>query len=85
MWQVKLIKMRYLIFRYAYIFQNGKEVKITPYIDKNGEWTKIDLFEDCLLDYMEFCAKNNDIKIHIREKVIDIFTLKIVHDSRACG
>lgn len=82
MTQVKLIKMRYLVFRYAYIIKNGNEERITPYINKDGEWIKIDLFGDCLLNFIGLCASNSDIKIYIKEKVIDIFTCKVVHNGR---
>lgn len=71
--QMKLVK-GYLVFRTAYIIENGKEIKVKPMIDRNGKWEKIDLFEEYLVSLIDYNIKQSDkqMQIRVKENAIDL-------------
>lgn len=72
--QMKLVKKRYLVFREAYIIENGKEIIIRPVVSKNGKWEKIDLFEEYLVSIIDYNIKqsNRQMQIRVKENAVDL-------------
>ena len=70
--QMKLVLKRYLVIRYSYTIKNGKKEIVVPFVSKNGEWEKIDLFEDYLITYIDYCMAHSGMNLRIKEKAIDL-------------